>query len=276
MTHAVRSLPSRAVVHSWTAASPRAVVVLQHGFGEYAERYVDQFDGLVPRLVAAGFDVWALDLWGHGRSPGRRGVTSIERAVRDHIEVRRLAARLQLPMALVGHSLGGLVAACSALSSTADLAGVVLMSPALSRPEPDPVRRMLGVVAAVVPWVPIPRRRRPVGELSRLPVVGERAASDPLMFGGQVPVLTAATALDQAELLWAGLGEWHVPTLVLHGTADTYTDPASSTDFVAGIASEDKTLHLVDGAFHELLNDACAAEVAGLVMSWLGRLRPDR
>ena len=115
-----------------------------------------------------------------------------------------------------------------------------------------------------------------MGELSRLPVVGERAASDPLMFGGQVPVLTAATALDQAELLWAGLGEWHVPTLVLHGTADTYTDPAGSTDFVAGIASEDKTLHLVDGAFHELLNDACAAEVAGLVMSWLGRLRPDR
>ena len=276
MTHAVRSLPSGAVVHSWTAASPRAVVELQHGFGEYAERYLDQFAGLVPRLLAAGFDVWALDLWGHGRSPGRRGVTSIERAVRDHIEVRRLAARPQLPMALVGHSLGGLVAACSALSSTADLAGVVLMSPALSRPEPDPVRRMLGAVAAVVPWVPIPRRRRPVGELSRLPVVGERAASDPLMFGGQVPVLTAATALDQAELAWAGLGEWHVPTLVLHGTADTYTDPAGSTDFVAGIASEDKTLHLVDGAFHELLNDACAAEVAGLVMSWLGRLRPDR
>ena len=276
MTHAVRSLPSGAVVHSWTAASPRAVVVLQHGFGEYAERYLDQFAGLVPRLLAAGYDVWALDLWGHGRSPGRRGVTSIGRAVRDHIEVRRLAARPQLPMALVGHSLGGLVTACSAQSSTADLAGVVLMSPALSRPEPDPVRRMLGAVAAVVPWVPIPRRRRPVGELSRLPVVGERAASDPLMFGGQVPVLTAATALDQAELLWAGLGEWHVPTLVLHGTADTYTDPAGSSDFVVGIASEDKTLHLVDGAFHELLNDACAAELAGLVKGWLGRLRPDR
>ena len=51
MTHAVRSLPSGAVVHSWTAASPRAVVVLQHGFGEYAERYLDQFAGLVMRWL---------------------------------------------------------------------------------------------------------------------------------------------------------------------------------------------------------------------------------
>jgi hypothetical protein len=52
------------------------------------------------------------------------------------------------------------------------LTGVVLMSPALSRPEPPPVRRMLGAMAVVAPWMPIPRRRRPVAELSRLPAVG--------------------------------------------------------------------------------------------------------
>ena len=269
MTHAVRSLPSGAVVHSWTAASPRAVVVLQHGFGEYAERYVEQYAGFVPRLLGAGFDVWALDLWGHGRSPGRRAVTSIGSAVHDHLAVRRLATRSRRPMALVGHSLGGLVTARSTLADPAGLAGVVLLSPALSRPEPVAVRRMLGAVASVAPWVPVPRRRRPVAELSRVAAVGERAAADPLMFDGQVPVLTAATALDQAELLWTELGDWRVPTLVLHGTADTYTDPEGSRDFVAGIAAADAALHLFEGAFHELLNDVCADEVAGLVMGWL-------
>jgi acylglycerol lipase len=110
-----------------------------------------------------------------------------------------------------------------------------------------------------------------VGELSREPWVGEKATADPLMFDGQVSVLTAATALDEAALLRRALGEWRVPTLVLHGTADTYTDPAGSRNFVAGIASADKALRLVDGAFHELRNDACADEVLVLVLGWLHR-----
>lgn len=90
-----------------------------------------------------------------------------------------------------------------------------------------------------------------------------------MMFAGQLSVLTAATALDEATALWASLARWEIPTLVMHGTADTYTEPAASADFVAGIATADKVLQLVDGAFHELLNDECADEVAERLLTWL-------
>lgn len=263
-----QALPSGAVAHHWPAASARGAVVLQHGFGEYAERYLDGHARLVPRLQEAGLDVWALDLWGHGCSPGRRGVTSVRLAVRDHLAVRELAARSGVPVVLLGHSLGGLVTAASALASPAGAAGVVLLSAALSRPEPAPVRWALGAVAAVAPWVPIPRRRRPLAELSRVPAVAAAAATDPMMVGGQVPVLTAATALDAAAELWPGLAGWHLPTLTVHGTADTYTDPAASRDLHDRIASPDRTLRLVDGAYHELLSDDCADDVARLVIEW--------
>lgn len=267
--HSVHVLESGAVVHHWRRGHRTAAVVLQHGFGEYAERYVEQHARLVPRLLDEGFEVWALDLWGHGRSPGRRAVTSVRLAVLDHLEARRLAGATGRPVALLGHSLGGLVTAASAARDTDGVAGVVLLAPALQRPEPAAVRRALGAAAAVAPWVPIPRRRRPVTELSRLVEVGERAAADPAMHDGQVPVLLAATTLDEAASLWSALPEWHAPTLVLHGTEDTYTDPAASRDFIERVAGPDARLHLVDGGYHELLNDEEGDASLALVLDWL-------
>ncbi|MER5325921.1 alpha/beta hydrolase [Streptosporangium roseum] len=262
-------LKSGAVMHTWTTGSPCGVVVLQHGFGEYAERYAAQHARLVPHLLEAGFEVRALDLWGHGRSPGRRAVTSVRLAVGDHLAVRQAAAQPGLPTVLLGHSLGALVTAGSALAAPEGLAGVVLLSPSLPR-EPALVRRTLGAVASVAPWAPLPRRRSPVGALSRIPSVGQRASADPLMFDGQVTMLTAATALDTAERLRAGLADWRVPTLLVHGTADTYTDPAAGRAFADAIASPDKAVHLIEGAYHELLNDSCADQVLGLILRWMG------
>lgn len=222
MTGQRHVLESGTVVHHWRPERPVGTVVLQHGFGEYAERYVEQYAHLVSRLLDAGLEAWALDLWGHGRSPGRRGVASVRLAVLDHLAVRRLAAASGLPVLLVGHSLGGLVTAASAARDGSGLAGVVLLAPALERPAPPVVRRVLGAVAAVAPTLPIPRRRRPVSELSTDPTVGRRARADQRMHGGQVSVLLAATALDEASFLWAALPAWRVPTLAVHGT-DTPT-----------------------------------------------------
>ncbi|MGC7298937.1 alpha/beta hydrolase, partial [Mycobacteroides abscessus subsp. massiliense] len=59
----------RIVYDTWTpAGTPRAVVVLSHGFGEHACRY----DHVARRFNEAGYLVYALDHRGHGRSGGKR------------------------------------------------------------------------------------------------------------------------------------------------------------------------------------------------------------
>ncbi|KAJ0414896.1 Alpha/Beta hydrolase protein [Aspergillus carlsbadensis] len=89
-THKTICLPSNTIAHNWTPTSSnalRAILILQHGFGEYAERYMVSHARLISALTERNIDVWALDLQGHGRSPGEkgRGVVDVERAVMEHV-----------------------------------------------------------------------------------------------------------------------------------------------------------------------------------------------
>lgn len=259
----------------WHAPDPRAALLLQHGLGEYAERYVARYSGLIPRLLGAGLSVYAFDMRGHGRSPGRRTVTDVGGAVRDHLAARRLLRGQPLPVFLMGHSLGGLVTAISAARDPDGLAGVVLSSPALLV-EADVLTRVLGrALAVVAPALPA-RKPLPTSGLSRIPEEIRLFSSDPLITHGPVRLLLGTTTVALAREGWTRYPAWTVPTLVLHGTADTYTDPEGSRRFSAAIASPDKTLHLVEGGHHELLNDTERDETLGVLLAWLEARLPPR
>jgi alpha-beta hydrolase superfamily lysophospholipase len=267
-------LSSGAVAHSWTAPVARGIAVVQHGYGEYAERFVDEHGHLVSRLVDAGFDVWALDLWGHGASPGTRGVTHVGRAVQDHVELRHLAADRRLPVLLLGHSLGGLVTAGSVTTDPVGLAGVVLTSAALPS-EAAAVRRILGWAAAIAPGAPIPQRAASLSGLSHDEQVVARATADPQMTHRQVPLRLAATAIDVSDSVTAAASAWTTPTLVFHGSDDTYTDPQDSRRVFDSLGAEDKTLRIVQGGFHELFHDTGGHQLVGDVIEWMS-IRRDR
>ena len=74
----------------WPAPEARAAVLLTHGFGEYAGRYVEKYHRLIPALVGAGLSVYAYDLRGHGHSEGRRAVVDALTLVEDHLLAREM------------------------------------------------------------------------------------------------------------------------------------------------------------------------------------------
>lgn len=115
--------------YRWEAPEPRGIVLLQHGFGEYAERYVTSYARFIPRLMHAGLSVYAFDLPGHGRSPGPRVVLDSEVAVDVHLAARAALREQPLPVLLFGHSLGGLVTAASAGRDPQGLAGSCFPAP---------------------------------------------------------------------------------------------------------------------------------------------------
>ena len=256
----------------WQAHEPRAVLLLQHGFGEYAHRYVGQYSALIPNLLNIGVSVYAFDLQGHGHSPGRRALTDMETAVAAHLAARRKLEALPLPLFLLGHSLGGIVTATSVTRAPGNLRGVILSSPALLVTA-NPLTRLLArAAAAVAPALPV-RRLAPTG-ISRIAEQVELLKADSLMFKGAMPARLAASVLFTSRGNWELYPRWEVPTLVIHGTADTFTEPEGSRRFVAAIASRDKTLYLVEGGYHELLNDVERDETLRVLLNWLERRLP--
>ena len=248
------------------------MLLLQHGFGEYAQRYVERHGALVPHLLRLGVSVRAFDLWGHGGSPGRRALTDVERCVDDHLAARRRLAAQPLPVFLMGHSLGGIVTATSVVRDGSGVAGVILSSPALLVSTNALTRVFARLVSGAAPALPV--RFLPPTGISRVPEQVRAFVSDPLVYHGGMPARLAASIVFASRDNWAHYPRWRVPTLAFHGTADTFTEPEGSRRFIDAISSTDKALHVVDGGYHELLNDLGAEEARRVVLTWLERRLP--
>lgn len=253
----------------WHASEPRAAVLLQHGFGEYAQRFTRQYNRLIPRLLDMGVSVHAFDMWGHGHSPGVRGLVNIDQAVKDHLAARRLLQGQPLPVFLFGHSLGGLVTATSVVHNQLGVHGVILSAPALLYEEPMTTRLIARIGAFLAPTMPAPTEKIEPARLYRGAEHDGVYANDPLVYRGTPPMLVGSTVVETSLRNWKRYREWRVPVLAIHGTDDILTDPRGSERLIESVASDDKTLHLVEGGYHEVLNDTHRDAALQVILGWL-------
>lgn len=253
------------------ADNERGAVLIAHGLGEHLGRYRP----LATAFLDAGITVLAYDHRGHGSSPGRRAVVDADRLVADHLRVRDAAEGFLdgLPLALFGHSLGGLVTAASVLRRARGADAVVLSSAAfrLADDVPDAVLPALRAAARVAPG--LPTKRIPGEVISRDPAEAAAYEADPLNHHGPVPLLAAVSMMELGRRVLAEAPRWGAPTLVVHGTGDRLVDPAGSRAFAeaAGSARRPRPvveLVEVDGGQHECFHDLGAAELTARTVAW--------
>jgi alpha-beta hydrolase superfamily lysophospholipase len=270
---AAEARPVELAGQAWRVASPRATVMVAHGVNEHLGRY----GGVVEVLTGAGFSVVGHDHRGHGRSDGRRGhVDDFDDYARDlvaHVERERGLAP-DGKVVLLGHSMGGLIAARAALlaqghSAQDQLAALVLSAPALAVGHrlPGWQKRVVLMVARFFGRLPTPPGKP--GSLSRDPAVEEAFGRDPLNNLERTRLRLARQISLGGDDALARAGELRLPLLVMHGTADTITDPAGSAELVARAASADKELKLWPDNRHEILNDLDKTEVLAYLVGWL-------
>jgi alpha-beta hydrolase superfamily lysophospholipase len=250
------------------------VVVIAHGLAEHSGRY----DHTASAFANAGLTVYAADHRGHGKSPGRRvHVASFEEFRADARAGLDLAhaEHPRLPLFLLGHSQGGLVAATLALRQPQGLAGLVLTSPLLGiavRSRPSPVKAALGqILASFWPQALLASDVDPA-LLSRDPSVGAAYAADPLVShavsAGWYRALQEALAdVDERA------PSLQVPTLVLYAGADALVDPEATARWAARTPPGRVEAFRYDSLYHEILNAPEKEQVWRRIEEWiLGRV----
>lgn len=256
-------------LRAWLPAEPEALLLVIHGLGEHSGRY----STFGRHFAELGYGVYAVDLRGHGESPGLRvHVDSFDDYHRDvaclHGEARRRHGGLLL--VLVGHSMGGLITLRHVLHTPTDLAGAVVSSPALAA-HPSivpsrPLRLLAGILRHLAPRVCFPSGIDPKG-ISRDPRVVEAYRNDPLV-SGKVSARWYGSVLDaQADVL-ARSRSLARPLLLMQSAGDLLVDPEATRRWAAS-ASKEVEFVLWDGLYHEMLNEPEKLEVFARIESWL-------
>ncbi|MFM0253949.1 alpha/beta hydrolase [Paraburkholderia sediminicola] len=258
-------------LYRWPAAAPlRATVALLHGLAEHAGRYA----ALAARLNAVGIELVAIDLRGHGHAPGKRSyVKRFDDYLLDAQALLDAAAQSCAPLFLMGHSMGGAVAALYAIerleASGRRLNGLILSSPALAPGHDVPgwMLKLSQVISRLYPS--FPAMKIDAALLSRLQPVVNANRNDPLVHHGAIPARTGAELLLAMARIERGRAGLRVPLLVYHGTADKLTEPERSREFGQHAGSPDKTLTLHEGSYHETMNDIDRDRVIGALIEWI-------
>ncbi len=269
--------------HDWTFPGARAVVAIVHGYAEHGARYAH----VAAALRDHGMAAIALDLRGHGRSPGRRGhvrrfadygadvVQLLDRA--GEFAAAHGPAGQPLPVFLLGHSMGGLVILdllTAADRARPELAGVVLSSPLLGLGRRITIAERLAarVLDVIWPSCPLPSGLDP-SAVCRDPELQARYGADELVFRTTTPrwfrEATRAMARVHAATLPQGL-----PVLLMFASVDKVVDADATRRFAAAHAVGDVVAF--DDTYHELFNDLPERRdaVIDCVTRWLDRRIP--
>lgn len=256
-------------LHDWPLApgrAARAVVVPVHGIGEHAGRYRH----VAARLNDWGFAVRAADHYGHGTSSGvRGGLPSVMRLVDDLALVVDDTRRLYpgLPLVLLGHSLGGLVAASFVARSVRPVDALVLSSPGLDPGLGAFQKFLIALLSRIAPKLRVGNGLDD-NYLSHDPAVARAYREDPLCHD-RVGARLARFLADEGAVVQAAAPRWQVPTLLIYAGDDRLVRPAGSRRFAEAAPAAVLSVSCFAQLYHEIFNELEAEPVFATLAHWL-------
>jgi alpha-beta hydrolase superfamily lysophospholipase len=265
-------------LQSWPAADAPGTVLIVHGLGEHIGRYAH----VAAHLNGWGWNVVGYDHRGHGRSQGDKGrLNDSDDLLVDLAMVIDLVRQQHAgPLVLLGHSMGGLIAA----RFVAEVAGpgqpaawyrpvdaLVLSSPALAADTNAVQKLMLAVFGPLAPNLAVNNGLQPAW-ISRDPGVVAAYTADPLVHDRLSPRL-GRFILSSGDLVRERAGLWALPTLLIYAGSDRCVAPRGSREFAQSAPKAAVTSREFGPLFHEIFNEPEQAEVFEVLGTWLHGLQ---
>ncbi|WOB08023.1 alpha/beta hydrolase [Piscinibacter gummiphilus] len=270
-------------LQAWPAPDPaaaRGTVLIVHGLGEHIGRYAH----VAKHLNASGWHVVGYDHRGHGRSDGPKGkINTADDLLRDlSLVIDHVRAQQPGLLVLLGHSMGGLVAArfvgqgvARPGEATAEwhrpIDALVLSSPALAADTNAVQKLLLATLGTLAPDLAVNNGLKPEW-ISRDPKVVAAYTADPLVHDRITPRL-ARFILGNGEWVRLHAARWKVPTLLMYAGSDRCVAPSGSRDFAATVPKPVLTAKEFGPLYHEIFNEPEQGEVLATLSSWLQSLK---
>ena len=256
--------------HAWLPeGAPKAVVLLVHGYAEHLGRY----EYFAAKLNAQGIAVYALDHWGHGKSDGTKGFVPAFSAFTDGVELllKEVESRhAGLPLFLIGHPMGGLIAALHLPTHQDHYAGAILSGPAVKATN-EPSKLLIWISKFLSRFFPRMGVLPPVADgVSRDPAVVAAYKADPLNYQGKMGARMAKEIFEAMAEAQDGAADITLPLLLLHGEKDALTAPEGSQFLFENASSPDRQLKIYPELFHEIFNEPERDAVIADVTDWIG------
>ena len=251
---------------NYLLANPNANLLLVHGMGEHCERYTH----VAAALNTLGISVYSFDLRGHGKSTGDRVFIKDIAEYREDVETIYKTVPKDLPLFILGHSMGGLITLNFLLHQVrTEIKGVVLSGAALAVGDDiTPVTQfVLKLVGNFLPQ--LKTLKLDPKSISRDEKIVEEYQTDPLIYHEGAKAGTGLALLKAIKEITPKFKDFNYPALFMHGEADKIVNPQGTKDLFAECKSTDKTLKIWDNAYHEIFNEINKNEVIDLMVKWI-------
>ncbi len=259
----------------------RGVVLIVHGLGEHALRY----EHVAAQLIEWGFAVRCYDQRGHGESGGVRGAVPSEGAllydlaeIVDDTRARALHRHggdpdKPLPLILLGHSMGGLIAGRFVALGVRPVSALVMSSPALDAGLTAFQRLKLNIGYRLAPNLCV-GNGLDADYISHDEDVVRNYKADARIHKKISPRLGKFITRAGPPTVRAA-ANWHLPTLLMFAGQDRLVSPQGSREFARIAATSSAvppgtvTAHCFEGMYHEIFNERDSGEVFVRLKTWL-------
>ena len=246
--------------------SPRAIVIMLHGLANSSPMY----DALMPLFIEHNITVYRYDARGHGKSGGKRGfVNSYWEMVDDLRVVVQLAKKTypSVPVFILGHSMGGHVAALYGTKYPNEVRGIILAAGVLRYhfmnfgwlPRPEDPEEYINTIDAAYGTLHLP-------EWKSMKVFSTEGDTGTL---NEVTAAILNAFKDTIQYLKDHCRSFTNSVLIINGNHDTSVSPQDAIDFYQQTGAKDKSLRIYAGVNHFLMNDAKGHLIIPDIINWI-------
>jgi lysophospholipase len=251
-------------------------VVIIHGLAEHGGRYRETAEF----MSANGWLVYTCDLRAHGLSPdppgaGRVHVNRFDDYFKDVDAMLDLVKEKHsgLPIYILGHSMGGLIAISYALKKPQALAGAIISSPALgTHPQFKPplfLKIVVGILSRLAPRLLVDSGLD-TQAICKDPQVVKAYQDDPLV-SQKVSARWYSEITKSMSAAHKNAGSLSIPMLLMQSGADRLVDPAAPGRWATAAPPGRVELVVWDGLYHEMINEPEKDQVRSKILEWLNQ-----